>query len=166
MSRPGGILALDLSSSVGWAYGNPDDRVPLCGVWVLPTGDLGRLLASFENELEDAIIFHRPALIMCEAPLPPTHRSNASTWRHQLGLAALAESTAYRHDIRFREQACSTIRLSVLGTARFPNGDPKDAVLAYCRTMGWTVPDHNAGDACVVWQYTRCNMPTPRRVAA
>lgn len=154
MHTQGGILALDLSSRTGWAYGGKEDAAPLCGVWVLAPGELGKMLASFENELEDAIVFHKPSLIMVEAPLPPTAVSNANVWRQQLGLAALAEATAYRHDIRFREMAASTIRREILGTARFPNGNAKTAVLTHCQNRGWPVPDHNAADACVTWEYT------------
>ena len=166
MSTAGGVLALDLSSRVGWAYGSVDASKPLCGVWVLARGDLGRTLASFENELEDAIALHRPGLIMVEAPLPPTATSNATTWRQQLGLAALAETTAYRNSIPFREQAASTIRRAVLGTARFPGGAAKQAIMAFCEGQGWRVPDDNAGDACVTWLYTVRELQSQRRAAA
>ena len=163
-ARQHGILALDLSERTGWAYGCVGDRQPLCGVWVLE-GDLGRRLASLENELEDAIVFHRPGLIMVEAPLPPTATSNASTWRQQLALAGVAEMAAYRHELRFREQAASTIRAQILGTCRFPNGDPKKAILLHCQAQGWSVPDHNAGDACVTWQWA-CRQVATGRAAA
>jgi hypothetical protein len=155
-SRPGGVLALDLASRVGWAYGCPGDRQPLCGAWILPpsdAGDHGRKFAAMENELEDLLVIYRPVLILVEAPLPPTAVSNASTWAHQLGLSAIAASSAYRHDIRFRQQAASTIRLEILGTCRFPGGDPKDAIMDYCAGRGWTVPNHDAGDACITWLY-------------
>ena len=162
-ARTGGVFALDLSSATGWAYGCPDDPAPLNGVWLLTEGYAGRLFASFENELEDAIVLHRPALILSEAPLPPTTTSTAVTWRQQLGLAALAETAAYRHDIDYREVASSTIRADVLGTARFPNGKAKSAVLAYCQAQGWRVPDDNAGDACLAWKYACRHLPASAR---
>lgn len=162
MAAPAGILALDLSSSVGWAFGYAGARRPLCGVWLLAKGDLGRMLASFDNELDDAILLHRPSLIVAEAPLPPTAVSNATVWRQQLSLAGMAEAAAYRHDIEFREQACSTIRLEILGTGRFPNGNAKPAILAYCERKGWGVPDHNSGDACVTWEYACRHLPAAR----
>ena len=96
-ARSGGVFALDLSSATGWAYGSPGDAAPLNGVWLLAEGHNGRLFASFENELEDALLLHRPALVLAEAPLPPTTVSNAVVWRQQLGLAALAECAAFRH---------------------------------------------------------------------
>lgn len=153
MPGPGGILALDLSSWSGWAYGCRNDPQPVSGTWRLAPGSLGRLLASFENELEDAITLHRPGLIMAEAPLPPTARSNAATWRQQLSLAGCAECAAYRHSIPFREQAASTMRTLILGTCRFPAGNSKAVVMAHMDKLGWRVADHNAGDACVVWLY-------------
>lgn len=164
-------MALDLSTRVGWAYGHPGDRRPLCGAWILPAtepNDHGRKFASLENELEDTLIMYRPVLIMVEAPLPPTTRSNAATWAHQLGLAAMVASSAYRHDIRFRQQACSSVRLEILGTCRFPGGDAKDVVMAYCASQDWAAPNHDAGDACVLWEYACRHLPpaTARRAAA
>ena len=163
--RHGGVLTLDLSSRVGWAYGHPGDSKPLCGVWILAKGELGKLLASYENELEDAILLHRPGLIVTEAPLPPTAISNAVVWRQQLSLAGCTEAAAWRHDILFREQAASTIRRELLGTARFPGGNAKQCVEEYCAAKGWDVPDHNAGDACLTWEYTCRHMPAGRRAA-
>ena len=149
----GGILALDLSSRTGWAYGRPGDARPLCGVWVLPRGGLGRMLASFENELDDAITVHRPRLLFVEAPLPPGRQSGMLAVRQQLGLAGAAESTAYRHGLRYREQAASTVRRAVLGTARFAPGTVKGLVLDHCRRLGWPAPDDNAADACLAWAF-------------
>jgi Holliday junction resolvasome RuvABC endonuclease subunit len=164
MHDPGGILSLDLSSRTGWAYGGEDDPYPLCGVWIME-GDTARILVGFENELEDALVFFKPRLIMAEAPLPPTALSNVNVWRQQLGLAAMAEAAAFRHDIRFAENAASTIRTEVLGTARFPKGQVKPAVLAYCDRRGWKVPDHNAADACIVWEYAHRHLYRARAPA-
>lgn len=161
----GGVFTLDLSSRTGWAYGPVGARTPLCGVWVLAEGDLGVTLASFDNELDDAIKLHRPRLLMVEAPLPPTATSHANTWRQQLGLAALAETAAYRHSVPYREVAASTVRAAIIGTARFPRGQAKPAILAYCQSQGWRVPDDNAGDACITWKFA-CREIEGRRRAA
>lgn len=163
--QSGGIFTLDLSTTVGWAYGHPGDERPMCGTWLLPTGDLGRMFASLENELDDALIFHRPRLILIEAPLPPTATSNATTWHHQIGEDACVRATAYRHSVEVRDQAVSTVRKEVLGTGRFPGGDAKAAVLAHCARRGWPVPDHNAADACVLWEFACRNVPAWMRAA-
>jgi hypothetical protein len=167
MEQRRGILALDLSSNVGWAYGEVGiNNAPASGVWRLADGGLGRMLASFENELEDAILLHQPALILTEAPLDPTAASNHQVWRQQISLAGIAETAAWRHDILFREQSVSTIRTKVLGTCRFPKGQAKDAVMAYCQTMGWRVYDHNAADACVLWKFGTVNLRGELRLVA
>lgn len=156
MPAPGGILALDLSSIVGWAYGGVADNAPACGTWRLASGGLGPLVASFENALEDAIALHAPGLVFVEAPMSPTAISNAQTWRQQLGLAASAEASAWRHSVRYREQSATTVRSQILGTTRHPPGGTiKDVVMAWCRKQGWQPVDHNAGDACVLWEFAR-----------
>lgn len=161
---PGGILALDLCSTVGHAYGQIDDRGPISGTWRLASLGLGAMIASFENELEDMLVLHRPALIFVEAPLTPTAISNTTVWRQQLGLAGAAECASYRHSIRYAEQSASTVRSQILGTTRHPKGGTiKDVVLAYCRKQGWDPCDHNAGDACVLWEFARREAQNRRR---
>ncbi len=156
MPAPGGILALDLSGICGWAYGRLTDNAPICGTWRLAPGGIGPLVASFENALEDAISMHSPGLIFVEAPMPATALSNSQTWRQQLGLAASAEAAAWRCGVRYREQSATTVRSQILGTTRHPpGGNIKDVVMAWCHKQGWQPVDHNAGDACVLFEFAR-----------
>lgn len=154
--EPGGILALDLSSIVGHAYGPATaGRVaPICGAWVLPKhGGLGAKMAAFENELIAAIAVHEPRCIVMEAPLPPTGQASTLVAMQQFGLAAMTESAAYRASVQVFQVASSTVRKAIMGTGRFKEGTAKQEVLQFCRNQGWPVPDHNAADACLVWRY-------------
>lgn len=154
MTGTGGILFLDLSTNVGWAYGLPGQPSPLWGVWVLPQGpDLGRRFASYENQLLDAFDAYRPELVGMEAPLPASEQSQAYTAELLLGLAAITECACYRWEKRLVRRASSTLRAAVIGTGRFPRGEAKKWVLAWCKGRGWNITDHNASDAAVGWAY-------------
>lgn len=147
-----GTLALDVSLSVGWAFGLDTDAAPRCGVWLLPSSaDLGKRYAALGNELADALALHQPRLVLMEAPL--VRQDNSA--RLLLGLAAHVESTCWRWGVECREAHSATIRKAVLGKGTFPAGTAKAAVLAYCEAQGWAVPSHDAADACVTWAYAR-----------
>lgn len=159
MASPGGILALDLSSITGWAVGPRRLQIgdkPIAGTWHLATSDAGALFASFENELEDALILHAPSILVVEAPLPLTAISNTTVWRQQLGLACLAETSAWRHSVLFREQSAGDMRRAIVGTAQRKKGMTiKDIVGTWVRAQGWHAVDNNAADALLVYEFTR-----------
>jgi Holliday junction resolvasome RuvABC endonuclease subunit len=164
----GGILALDLSGIVGWCLGpvTTEKVVPLCGAWMLPrVGGLGALLASFENELIQAISFHQPAHVVMEAPLPAQGQASTMVAMQQFGLAAMAEASCWRNDVRLHQIAASTVRKAVMGTGRFKAGTAKAEVMRFCVAQGWPVPDHNSADACLTWKYAAMRLSAGGRIA-
>lgn len=171
--QPGGILALDLSSITGWCYGVADCEVPLFGTWHLPV-EFGRgaVFASLENEVEDAIAEFRPAEVIQESPLDRAMKAtargtrNEQASRQQFGLAAAVEATCYRERVHCSDGHVNTVRKHVLGKGNIPADLVKGVVLHYCAMRGWHVPDHNSGDACVLWVYRASLVKLGRRVAA
>lgn len=164
----GSILTLDLSGVVGWAFGpiSSDEVTPLCGAWVLPkVGGLGAKMAAFENELMMAIDFHQPTHIVMEAPLPAKGQASTMVALQQFGLAAMTECVGYRFDIQVQQVAASTVRKDVIGTGRFTTGTAKAAVMAYCQSQGWKVPDHNAADACITLKYAARKLAARERLS-
>jgi hypothetical protein len=149
------VLGLDLSSHVGWAWGARGDRIPRTGVWDLPPPavDIGRTFAAFENELLDRFTLEKPALVVMEAPLPPSGQTHPLTMRLQIGLAAVTACACYRWEIRLEERPASTVRAKVIGTGRFAKGQAKPIVFRWARDFGIPVADHNAADAAVLWLY-------------
>lgn len=151
----GGVLALDLASTVGWAFGHVNDLDPLYGVWRLPHfgGEGGRYVA-FENELAAFIERHQPGHVILEAALSLQALAQVSTiavTRQQLSLRAIAYMEAYRASITITEIDSRSVRLAILGVGSFAKDTVKREVVQYCRRQGWMVPDHNAGDACLTW---------------
>jgi Holliday junction resolvasome RuvABC endonuclease subunit len=170
LPQQGGVLALDLSSMTGWAYGVPGAPRPLTGVWKLPTHlGMGASYAALENELADFISDWQVAEVIMEAPLGEAMkaagegRKNEASARQQLGLAALVLSECYRQDVPCLEEHVNTVRKAVLGTGRLPRVQAKAAVMTYCARMGWTVVDDNAGDAAILWAYRTSVIRTRQR---
>jgi hypothetical protein len=152
MSRPGGVLTLDLSSTVGFAYGHAGE-VPAFGHWRLcEDPDIGHRLVCHENELARAIEEFRPALVSMERALPANLQGNAYTGELQIGLSGSTRSTCYRWAVPLRAPTVDTIRLNVVGH-RLKKAEAKPAIVAWCRSRGWFVRNDHEADACAVWAY-------------
>jgi hypothetical protein len=169
----GGILALDLSSITGWARGIAEANAPSFGTWHLPVHlGWGAAFAAFENELDDAIEGWAVDEVVMEAPLAEAMKAVGEGFRNeqaayqQFALAGLTEATCYRHAVPCSSAHVGTVRKHVLGNGRIPKDRAKAEVLRYCKFRGWDVPDHNAGDACVLWTYRASLVARNRRIAA
>lgn len=160
---PGGVLALDLSRTTGWAYGGINDREPISGVWHLPGLDnLGRAFCALVSELEAACSAYQPGWVIAERPLFEKRQTSASLLQ---GLSYHAESTCFRLRIPFADESSTTIRARVMGRGRFPTGTAKDHVIAWCARQGWTGLGDDEADARVTWIYG-CLLLRGRRVRA
>lgn len=156
--QQGGILALDLSSKTGWAYGQINARSPEgWGTWYLPMiGGEGARYCAFENELAAMIATARPGRLVMEAPLTFQALlgvSNMKTMAQQLTLRGIGYSEAYRASIPCSEVSADMVRSVVLGQGRFPKGTVKSVVIAHCWAQGWKVDDDNAADAVLTWAW-------------
>jgi Holliday junction resolvasome RuvABC endonuclease subunit len=154
---PGGILALDLAGIVGWAYGHLRDQAPRFGTWVLPHhGGEGARYAAFENEMAAAMDQLRPSRVMLEAPLSFQALMGVSNFRvmaQQYTLRGIAYAEAWRASCPIGEVSADLVRRELLGRGHFAKDTVKREVLRWCLARGWRVPDHNAGDAAMVWQW-------------
>lgn len=161
------VLALDLSSHTGWAIDRPTGgEKPLSGVVDLPLdGDeYGRAFVAFEQFLCDAIAAHAPDAVAFEAPL--MHRGSnfittEQTVRLLFGLAAITELVAHRSGLMAYEVNVATVKRHFAGNGRATKAD----MMARCRQLGWEVKDHNAADACAVWDFVRHKLRASHLVA-
>jgi crossover junction endodeoxyribonuclease RuvC len=160
------ILALDLATKTGWAYGKAGSR-PKYGVERLkkPTDDvtracrtLGRLIVRFCRD-ED----FRPALIVYEAPLTPfaghadqRQRSIESVIMPQQ-LVGAVESNAEHWGVPCRPVHAGSVRKHFCGRANFGDRSAtKKAVIERChalRLLPADVKDDNIADAVACWSY-------------
>lgn len=166
MATPAGhILALDISLTVGWAFGALRDAAPQIGrIWV--NGGIhamGEAWVDWQNKLEPLIERLGPDIVVWAKPLMKQQTSAELL----VGLSDHTESSCFRTDVLARPIIESTARKQVLGRGGFGtrvNGkivkgsasrEAKAAGLAWCRNRGWPVEDDNESDACVVWEYAR-----------
>jgi Holliday junction resolvasome RuvABC endonuclease subunit len=148
---PGGILALDLSRWTGWAYGQIGDTTPKFGTIRLSDTLEEARYAAFQETVEAMLEAMQPSHLVLEAPLPlPAHNSLMIT-AQQLTLRGIARMSAWRASVARSEIDVGTVRQDILGRRYFAKDQVKREVLRYCLRRGWRVPDHNAGDACLVW---------------
>lgn len=147
------VLALDLSTRVGWACGRAGSA-PDHGVIHLPGAasvGLGGVLAAAVDGLADLHAVQHFGRVVVEAPLPPQSQTHAATALQQLGLHAAVALWCYRRELPMKAVASVTARAAVLGRARFGGSkEAKAAVLAWCRARGHAPADDNAADALLL----------------
>lgn len=153
----GGVLALDVASCSGWAYGSAGE-VPRHGTYRTPsTGDdLGRFAYSFAQWLQSKIRELQPKEIVFEAPILP-RQTNITTLRKLYGLAVVVELIALSEGVACSEITAGQWRKSFLGCL-YPKGGTRDelkrATIAACRHMTWEPHDDNDADALGIWFVT------------
>ena len=153
------ILALDVASSTGWAFGGMNDA-PQHGVFSIPpTGDdLGRFGVTFMAWLSTKCRELRPREIVFEAPILPSKTALVTT-RKLHGLALLVECVAHLEAVPVTEIGNSEWRKHFLG-AYYPPTPTRDelkrAVIAACRGMGWNPRGDDDADALGLLYVVNC----------
>ena len=158
-----GTLALDISTRrTGWAFAGAGG--PVHGLWELPgMADLGKLGAALRNAMCDAIELHKPDRLIFA---PALFRDAQTAARALIGLAFVAEMTAYDYDVRAFEIAEATARKQVLGpgvmsaiarAGRKRKGAgsevAKAAAMDWARGRGFSPQSDDVADALVLLTY-------------
>lgn len=155
----GGVLALDLAGTVGWAYGLLGPSPPASGFWRLPhIGGEGERYARLENELEGFCERNQPAAFVIERSFTLeafARHSNYRVMAQQITLRGIAYLVAWRFSAAVSEIDPQTVRAEVMGQRRYSKDIVKREVVRYCRERGWKVTDHNQADALVTWEWHR-----------
>lgn len=155
--RTGPILALDIATNTGVAYGDPANGLPH-----LSTVRFGGQGASLEEAFGEAVKWIEaklaaewPGLIAFESPVPPSFmrgHTNVNTIRKLMGLAAVIGGTA--HSLGFynlAEASVRDIRQHFLGVTGMRGAEAKKAAIARCKALGLNPRDDNQADACALW---------------
>jgi Holliday junction resolvasome RuvABC endonuclease subunit len=163
------ILALDLSTSVGWAIFAQPDRKPMhVGTYKVAKGesqdDYGARTFDLETWLEMMIKRYMPDVIAFESPFIPMGRpafpaggkfgqtldpddkpfvTTQHTLRLQISLANTIELTAARRGIRCLEVASVSAKKALTGSGR----SPKDHMIVAAKDRGWDVKNNHEADA-------------------
>jgi hypothetical protein len=159
----GGILFLDLATTMGWCEGIPGtgDRPASGTVRLAPAGSSpAAIFGGLLDFMATRLTAFRYRLVVYEAPMDPRHmKTNINTARILLGMPAIVEAVAHQtghHSLR--EAHVNDVRNSLLGyiPRREKGGKPGDQkapVIARLRECGYDPKDDNEADAIAGWIY-------------
>jgi hypothetical protein len=166
MTFTGNVLALDLATTTGWAYGEPG-ALPIFGHirFGKPGDPHGQTLRAFRTWLEDnwgsSKARMRPALIVYESPAVPAFmgkKTNINTTRLLMGFAEHTEEWCYNR-FELHEATTSQVRCHFIGNN--PKSHiAKPQVYDRCHDLGWMCATHDESDACALWNY-QCSLIDP-----
>ena len=155
----GGVLALDMSSRLGFALARLPARPltplematirpkqPMSGV-VKFSGEVGPFLANFERWLNQMLDEHQPAGIAFESPILPTI-TTPQTVMKLMGLASVLLMTCHKRRIGWVRQAQpATVKKFISGHG----GKGKERVMAAIDSFGWRYQTDDEADALALW---------------
>lgn len=159
------ILALDIATTSGFAYGPPS--TPRTALEVYGHGDPdepdsgsfragrkgcaeGEVFSTFRVWITDLIKKTEPALFVFEAPIISGGKVNIATVRRLTGLSVIAEMVAHELGVpEIKEVPLATIKKHATGNGRAD----KAMMMEAARNMGWTFTDDNEADALWLHSY-------------
>lgn len=164
------ILALDLATCFGWAYGSAERGPTASSSHRLPkTGEeIGSFLSAFRGCLDSMIRDLQPDEIFFESPiLRGKGTTSLGTLRKLYSLAGMTELVALDHGLVCREANISDICTHFLGKG-YPRKREarKAATIERCRSRGWQPKDDNHADALALLDYAFATKQPARAIEA
>ena len=154
------ILALDLATTSGFAWGKPTSEPRFGSIrFGQPGGSRASCYREFRNWLEawfgdakppDLIVFESPVAMMIGRG-----GTNADTVKKLVGLCEHLEEWCY-DKVELREANLSQIRQHFIGISTPTSDEAKRLTVDRCMELGWKVRDDDEADACALWDYMRC----------
>lgn len=172
----GGLLALDVATTTGWAYGLPGDR-PEFGHYRSgrPRDGAGEILSQFHTWLYRCCADWQPRMVVFEAPYVPrvaprkvrtrtgqvvsTVPSGAPpidihVLRRLLAMCGLVEMVTHEQNIPCREEASNIICKHFTGNGSWGGrANKKAATQKMCAVYGWPNVSEDEADALALWVY-------------
>jgi hypothetical protein len=169
--RVSGLLALDVATVSGWAYGAPGER-PLYGRYRAgkPPHEGGQILAAFRGWLNWRLAEWRPEWIVFEAPYVPHPRSpipvDINVVRRLFAMCGIVEMTAHEHGIRCREEQSNVICKFFTGNGSWGGrANKKAATQKMAAVYGFPGVSEDEADALALFVYAEAVLFRTRRSA-
>lgn len=156
------IIGLDLATRLnGWCAGD-GASIPSAGAFLLPQveEDIGRMLCQLDDEIAALIDWHKPTLVIFEAPILPSRGRKGNSVmgstlvrRKLMNLTGHVEFMCTRRGIECREADVQRIKRELAG---FASADKRDMVAA-AQKVGIELPitkaagQEDAADAFGAW---------------
>ena len=148
------LLALDLSTHVGWAFFAHRKAKPLLDTWHAPErhrttrDDFGPMALAFELWLIKMLALHRPDVVAFEAPILPRNKTfeKQRAIRMSYGFAFVTEKVCFGYGKRCVECHPSTVKVALAGSGKAK----KPAMIAAAVRRDFIVATDHEADACGV----------------
>ncbi|UDF29338.1 UNVERIFIED_ORG: hypothetical protein LHK14_17770 [Roseateles sp. XES5] len=164
------ILALDLATRFGWAFGAAGEKPVSGSRYFTRTGEApkgGPISngAKFWNAMRfisEIVEEMRPTDIVCEQPIAPSSKqgqTSTAAFETLYGLPAAIRGMAYGLGVFNWEYATpSTVRKHFIGNGGMKGEDAKPIVFRKCIALGWILPtdddlSHDRSDALAIWSW-------------
>ncbi|NIA72296.1 crossover junction endodeoxyribonuclease RuvC [Pelagibius litoralis] len=149
------LLCLDLATSTGFAFWRPGANRIASGSFRLPrTGpDVGWFVDEFEQRLSEMLGFHKPELVVFEAPLLRGGQTSIDTARKLMGLAIMTEFVCRRAGVKYLEANNASVRKHFIGKGRGERKQLKAMTIQACRERGWDPANDDEADALALLSY-------------
>ncbi|MCC8963733.1 hypothetical protein H8A95_15795 [Bradyrhizobium sp. Pear76] len=156
MQKRGTILALDVASKTGVAFGRPGEVPRLQIVDFRGPGELIGLYARAVEWMASQLRDEPPDLVAIERVVPPSGAkgfTNHETTMITIGLFGILCGITHCKGITLVPAAISTWRKHFIGKGNYPGEVAKRMSVDRCRVLGWDAPDHNAAEAAGIWDW-------------
>ncbi len=152
----GTILALDVASKTGVAFGRPGEVPRLQTIDFRGKDELpdvyGRAIEWMATRLRDV----PPDMVVIERTVPPSGAfgaTNHATTMLTIGLFGIFAGIVRCKGIRLELASINTWKKHFLGTAKLKRTEAKKAAIDRCHLLGWSVDDDNQADAAGIWDW-------------
>lgn len=167
----GGILALDLATTSGWARWRPGLATPAHGILRLPRPpkgmsdtaagvEIGKFVAKYRDWLTDMLTADRPDWVVFEAPYVD-EKTHQDTARKLLGIAVVTELVCHDVAVAAFEVNNAKVRTHFIRGAFLKSDVVKRLTIEECERRGWSPDDDNAADALAVLDYGAFHLKLP-----
>lgn len=165
------LLALDLSTHVGYAFYHERTAVPMLGTWdadnacrlLAQRGEFGALFHAYDCWLQDTLRL-MPDVLAFEAPILPRGRTFQKTRaiRMSYGLAEITERIAWTRGLRCLECHPATVKVRLAGHGKAR----KHTMIAAATRLGLDVATEHEADAVGVALVAYDHVDPPQRELA
>lgn len=146
------ILAFDLATTTGVAYGSPGSKPVLMTESLAVSNKMqgAKFLQAFKMT-QRLITEHRPRVIAIEAALAQGGGGSANRVQVTMGIRACVHACAFSMRVPVFEFAVQTVRKHFILNGKLAGDEAKRKVFMECLKRGWEPASDHESDAAAVW---------------
>jgi crossover junction endodeoxyribonuclease RuvC len=144
------VVALDLATRTGWAYGLAHLNRPVFGTCkiIAPPDEPGAFYVHFSRWLAEFLTEVNARVVIYESPVLP-RLTRIETLRRLYWMGGQTEMICASREADCYEAAPSTVKKFWTGSGAAKKAD----MMASARARGYCVTDDNQADALALWHY-------------